>query len=158
MDYSKLDPHERMVALSSGVLVVAGIVTAGWYGLYALTWLAVVAALGALFVVFQPQLAPGVSLPGTKGSLLVLLGGVAGVVMILALLTAVNLVFAVFGLPDILFLAAVAAGIALAWFGWQAFQADGGTLRIGAAPSSRTTTAPVIEAAVELEGERRPEA
>lgn len=141
MDFSKLDQNDRMIVIESGVLAISGTLTAGWYGLYALTWLAVLAALGALFVVLQPQVAAGITLPGSKGSLLLLFGGMAAAVMVIALLTALGLVFAAFGLPDVMFLVAVSAGIALAWFGWQGFQAEGresgGTAAVAAhAPAS----------------------
>ena len=42
------------------------------------------AALAVLVVVFLPQLSPSTSLPGSKGSLMVICGGIAAVIMVLA--------------------------------------------------------------------------
>jgi hypothetical protein len=147
VDFSKLDQNERMAAIAAAVLVIAGFVAAATYSIYSMSWLAVLAGLGLLFVVLQPQIAAGVSLPGTKGSLMLLLGGIAGIVMVLALLVSIGLVFVSFGFADIMFLAAVVAGVAAAWAGWQAFQAEGGKFQLGtsAAGTSTSSAAPSAE-------------
>jgi hypothetical protein len=158
MDFSKLAQNERMAAIAAAVLVVAGIVAAATYSIYSMTWLAVLASLGLLFVVFQPQIAAGTSLPGSRGSLMLLLGGIAGAVMVLALLVTIGLVFVAFGIADIMFLVAVAAGVVAAWASWQAFQAEGGKFQLGstaaaapsgtppASPDARSETASVADA------------
>ena len=157
MDFSKLNQNEKTAALASAVLVIAGIVAAATYTTYAITWIAILAAVGMLFVVLQPQIAPGVNLPGSKGSLMLVLGGVAGVVMVLALLTTLGFIFVAFGFADVLFLAAILAAGTMAWTGWTAFQAEGGKFQLGTsaatptpqtapgsadAPAPATTTAP----------------
>jgi predicted lipid-binding transport protein (Tim44 family) len=76
-----------------------------------------------------------VKLPGSKGSLMVVLGGIAGVIMALALLTTLGFIFVAFGFADILFLAAILAGLTMAWTGWTAFQAEGGKFQIGTSPA-----------------------
>ena len=117
-------------------------IAASTYTTYALTWLAILAAVGMLFVVLQPQIAPGANLPGSKGRLMLALGGIAGVIMVLALLTTLGFIFVAFGFADILFLAAILAGLAMAWTGWTAFQAEGGTFQLGtssAAAAPQTT-------------------
>jgi len=136
MDFSKLDQNEKTAAMASGALVIGGLVAAAAYTTYSMAWLALIAALGMLFVVLQPQIAAGVSLPGSKGSLMLLLGVAAAVLMVVSLLVALDFVFLRFGLPDLAFLIAVAAGIAMAWAGWQAFQAEGGKFQLGAATAS----------------------
>ena len=108
-----------------------GLFAATSYVTYGITWLAILAAVGMLFVVLQPQIAAGMNLPGSKGSLMLILGGIAGIVMVLALLTTLGFIFVSFGLPDILYLVAIAAAVVMAWTGWQAFQAEGGKLQIG---------------------------
>lgn len=135
MDFSKLGQHERTAMIAAAVLVVAGLIAAATYAIYGFVWLAVVAALGLLFVVLQPQIAAGVQLPGSKGSLMVLLGGIAGAVMVLTLLARFGLVLVEFGFADIMFLAAVAAGVVAAWAGWQELQAEGGTFQLGSTTS-----------------------
>ena len=131
MDFSKLSQNEKTAALASAVLVVAGLVAATTYTSYAITWLAILAAVGMLFVVLQPQIAPAVKLPGSKGSLMVVLGGIAGVIMVLALLATLTFIFVAFGFADVLFLAAILAGVTMAWTGWTAFQAEGGKFQLG---------------------------
>lgn len=142
MDFSKLDQNERLAAIAAAVLVVSGFVAGATYSIYSMVWLAVLASLGLLFVVVQPQIAAGVTLPGSKGSLMLLLGGIAGVVMVLALLVTIGLVFVAFGFPDIMFLTAVAAGVVAAWAGWQEFQSEGGKFRLGSAGTSAPTAPP----------------
>ncbi len=138
MDFSKLNQNDKTAALASAVLVITGLVAATTYTSYAITWLAILAAVGMLFVVLQPQIAPGVKLPGSKGSLMVVLGGIAGVIMALALLTTLGFIFVAFGFADILFLAAILAGLTMAWTGWTAFQAEGGKFQIGTSSAAAT--------------------
>ena len=156
MDFSKLDQNERMAAAASGALVTAGLVAAAAYATYSMTWLAVIAALGMLFVVLQPQVASGVTLPGSKGSLMLLLGVAAGVIMIVSLLVGLDFVFLRFGLPDLAFLIAVAAGVVMAWSGWQAFQTEGGKFRLGAVSPAPAQADPAP--AVDSDEDRRREA
>lgn len=143
MDFSRLTQNEKTAALAAAVLVVAGLIAATTYSTYAITWVAILAAVGMLFVVLQPQIAPKVNLPGSKGSLMVVLGGIAGVIMVLALLTTVTFIFVAFGFADILFLAAILAGVTMAWTGWTAFQAEGGKFQLGdSSAAAPTTTTP----------------
>ena len=93
MDLSKLDQNDRTAAIASAVLVIAGLFAATTYVTYGITWLAILAGVGMLFVVLQPQIASGVNLPGSKGSLMLILGGIAGVIMVLALLTTLGFIF-----------------------------------------------------------------
>lgn len=141
MDFSKLDQNEKFAAMASGALVIAGIIAALNYSTYAMAWVAVIAALGMLFVVLQSQMASGASLPGSKGSLMLVLGVVAGAIMLLSFLLALEFVFFRFGLPDLFFLIAVVAGLAMAWAGWREFQAEGGKFRLGGATASPATAA-----------------
>ncbi len=144
MDFSKLSQNDKTAALASAVLVVAGLIAASTYTTYALTWLAILAAVAMLLVVLQPQIAPKANLPGSKGRLMLALGGIAGVIMLFALLTTLGFIFVAFGFADILFLAAILAGLVMAWTGWTAFQAEGGTIPLGtssAAAAPQTTTA-----------------
>jgi hypothetical protein len=141
MDLSKLDQNDRTAAIASAVLVIAGLIAATSYITYGITWLAILAAVGMLFVVLQPQIAPGMNLPGSKGSLMLILGGIAGVIMVLALLTTLGFIFLSFGVADILYLVAIAAAVVMAWTGWQAFQAEGGKLQLGTSGGATSTAA-----------------
>jgi len=142
MNFTKLDQNEKTGAIASAVLVITGLIAAATYSTYAMTWLAIIAGLGMLFVVFQPQIAAGASLPGSKGSLMLVLGGVAGAIMLLAFVLSIQFVFLRFGLPDLLFLIAVASAVAMAWVGWQEFQREGGKFTLRSAPAAGTASAP----------------
>jgi threonine/homoserine/homoserine lactone efflux protein len=47
------------------------------------------------------------------------------------LLTTLGFTFTGFDLASLLFLVAAAGGLAMGWFGWQAFQAEGGKFQVG---------------------------
>lgn len=132
MDFSKLSSNEKMATYASVVLVLAGIIS-NWGGLL---WLSILAGVAALVVIFLPQLSAGSSLPGTKGSLLVALGGVAAAGAVIEILRFMGYFFA--SLDDYrtwLFAIALVAALVLAWTGWQMFQAEGGKFNVGTAPS-----------------------
>jgi threonine/homoserine/homoserine lactone efflux protein len=96
-----------------------------------------------LAVVFLPQFASGVSLPGSKGSLMLAVGGLAGVVMVLALLQAIGgVLFVNTNFRDLLFLIAVAGGLLMAWAGWQEFQSEGGKFQLGTSAPASAPAAP----------------
>jgi len=130
MDFSKLSSNDKLAVYGAAATIVGAI--AGYsYGGIGL--LAVLAAIGMLAIVFLPQLSPSTRLPGSKGSLMLIAGGLAGALMALALLSALSILFINFGIGDILFLIAVAGGLLMAWAGWQAFQAEGGKFTVGMA-------------------------
>lgn len=153
MDFSKLGQNEKLAVYGSAALLVGGAV--GYS--YGLTALGMLAAIAMLAVVFLPQFSSGIALPGSRGSLMVAVGGLAGAVMALALLQAVaGVLFVNFNLRDIFFLVAVAGGLLMAWAGWQEFQAEGGKFQLGssapaasppAAPTSPPTDGPAADPA-----------
>lgn len=139
MDLSKLGQNEKLAVYGSAALIIGGVV--GYS--YGLTALGILAAIAMLAVVFLPQLTTGFALPGSRGSLMLAVGGLAGVVMLLALLQAVGgVLFVNTNLRDLFFLVAVAGGLLMAWAGWQEFQAEGGKFQLGSSAST-TTPAPV---------------
>jgi hypothetical protein len=132
MNFSKLSQSDRMAAFAAIAIVVGGAVAASTYpGHWGVTWLGVILGLGMLAIIFLPQMNPNTKLPGSKGSLMVAVGGVAAVLMGFLLLTTLGFTFAGFDLASLLFLVAVAGGLAMGWFGWQAFQAEGGKFQVG---------------------------
>lgn len=135
MDLSKLSQHEKLAAIGAAALVIGGVIAAGSYRSYSLGWIGVLAGLTMLFVVLQPQIAAGMNLPGSRSSLMLVAGAIGGVVMALAFLTLIGFTFSDFTIIDLLWLIAVAGAVVMAWAAWQAFQADGGTFRIGSATS-----------------------
>jgi hypothetical protein len=128
MDLSKLNQNEKMAAAAAAVAVVAGLVGFS----YSVTILGVLFAVGLLVVIFLPQLSPNTRLPGSKGSLMLVTGGVSAVLMVLSLLVSVGIVFVNFQIRDVFFLIAVAAAVAAGWFSWQQFSAEGGKFQLGA--------------------------
>lgn len=154
MDFSKLSQNEKLAVYGSAALIIGGAI--GYS--YGLTALGMLAAIAMLAIVFLPQFSSGITLPGSRGSLMVAVGGLAGAVMVLALLQAVTgVLFVNTNLRDIFFLVAVAGGLLMAWAGWQEFQAEGGKFQLGssatagaapaAASPSAAATAPVTDAA-----------
>jgi hypothetical protein len=134
MNFSTLSSNEKLAVYGSLAVIIGAIVGYG----YGVGLLAILAAIGMLAVVFLPQMSPGTNLPGTKGSLMLLAGGIAGVILVLTLLIYIGTIFTATNLRDILFLIAVAGGVLMAWAGWQEFQSEGGKFQLGnaAAPSS----------------------
>jgi hypothetical protein len=131
MNWSRLNQNDKLAVYGSAAVIVGAAIGGA---ASALGWLALLAALGMLAIVFLPQMSPQTALPGSKGSLMVALGGIAAVVMLLGLLTAIawlGLYFSVFPLQAIFFLIAVAGGLLMGWAGWQEFQAEGGKFQIG---------------------------
>jgi hypothetical protein len=141
MDFSKLSQNERLATFGGIAVVIGGLV--GYS--YGLTVLAVLAALAALVIVFLPQFSPTASLPGSRGSLLLVAGGIAAVVMVLALLMYISVVFTAFNFRDLFFLLAVVGSVVLAWAAWQEFQAEGGKFQLGS--STRPSASPVATSA-----------
>ncbi len=145
MDFSKLSQTEKLAVYGSAAVIIGGLV--GYS--YGLTVLAVLAAVAMLVIVLLPQLSPNTTLPGSRGSLMVAAGGIAGVTMLLALLVGIGLVFINFGVRDLFFLIAVVGAVVMAWAGWQEFQAEGGKFQVGNSSASDrppASSAPAAEA------------
>jgi hypothetical protein len=137
MDLSKLSQNEKLALYGSVALIVGGIV--GYS--YGITALGILAAVAMLVIIFLPQMSPNTGLPGSKGSLMVAAGGLAGVAMVLALLSALDSVFTGMNFRDVFFLIAVAGGLLMAWAGWSEFQSEGGKFQLGSSASTATPPA-----------------
>jgi len=140
MNFSKLDQNEKLAVYGAVASIVGPILAAVGYG-FGVGWLTFVLAIAMLAIVFLPQMSPQTQLPGSKGSLMVVVGGIAGVSSLLALLTGFGL-FAFFGGIGIIgWLIGIVGGLVMGWAGWQAFQAEGGKFQLGM-PAASSTTAP----------------
>ena len=137
MDFSKLGSNEKLAVYGSIAVIVGLIVaSAGFFG-FGLGTLALLAAIAMLVVVFLPQFSPGTSLPGSRGSLMLIIGGVAAVILVLTFLSFVSFIGALFGsLNGIMFLVALVGSVVMAWAGWQEFQAEGGKFQLGTATAN----------------------
>jgi hypothetical protein len=140
MDFSKLSQNEKLAVYGAAASIIGPVIASGLgFGAGFLTLLLAVAMLA---VVFLPQLSPTTTLPGSKGSLMVIIGGIAAASAALALLSSIgwlgffgsNLVF-VLG-----WLVGIAGGLLMGWAGWQEFQAEGGKLQLGSATTAGSTT------------------
>lgn len=139
MDFSKLGQNEKLAVYGAIAVIIGGLVGLGAAGF---GFLAVAAAVGVLVVAFLPQFSPQTSLPGSKGSLLLLLGAVAGVILVLGLLnvlSALGILLQHAFVATLFYLVAVAGGVLMAWAGWQEFQAEGGKFQVGTATGSSAT-------------------
>lgn len=143
MDFSKLSQNEKLATYGSVAVIVGAIVggvVGGGFG-----WLAVLAAIAMLVVVFMPQFSASTTLPGSKGSLMLLCGGIAAVILVLGLLAVIGLLgayFQAFPLNAIFFLIAVVGGVVMGWAGWQEFQQEGGKFQLGTGPAAASTAPP----------------
>jgi hypothetical protein len=140
MDLSRLSASDRLVGLTAAVVTVTAVISAanGWGSILVL---AALAGIGAIGVIVAPHLAPTARLPGSKGSLLVILGAVAllsWVPPLIVWLTWIVEQLAAFN--TIQFLVGFVSSAILAWTGWVAFSAEGGMLQLGAPPRSTTPT------------------
>jgi hypothetical protein len=130
MDFSRLSQAERLAVFGSIAVIIGGVIGS----ISGLFWLAILAAIAMLVVVFLPTMSPTTTLPGSKGSLMAVCGFVAGAAGVLALLTVLGLIgfwFSFAAVQAILFLIAVAGSLVMAWAGWQALQAEGGRWVLG---------------------------
>ena len=97
-------------------------------------------------IVFLPQWSPATQLPGSKGSLMLVVGGIAAVGSLLSLLGILAVMGSLFGalyggLWIIGYLVVIVGGLLMGWAGWQEFQAEGGKFQIGS-PSGGSGTPP----------------
>jgi hypothetical protein len=152
MDFGKLNSNEKLAVYGAIASVIGPILATVGFG-FGVGWLTLLLALAMLAIVFMPQLSPQTQLPGSKGSLMLVVGGIAGVSAALALLSSLGWL-GLFGTNIVWvlgWLIGIAGGLLMGWAGWQEFQAEGGKFQIGtqasAAPPSASATPPPAAAA-----------
>ena len=144
MDFSKLDQNEKLAVYGSAAVILAGLIS-NWGGLL---FLSILAAIGMLVVVFLPQFSSGTSLPGSKGTLMAVLGFVAAAGAVITALQWIGVIGALLTtFSTIVFLLAVIGALVMAWAGWQELQGEGGKWEFGASPAavSSPAAAPAVE-------------
>jgi hypothetical protein len=142
MDFSKLSSNEKLAAIGAVAAIVGSVLSfsgigGGGFGL--------VTGILMLVIVFLPQFSPGTKLPGSKGSLMVLVGGISGLVALLALLSVLTVLgaFAFYGgLLFIGLLISIGGQLLMGWAGWKEFQSEGGKFNVGMASGPSSPPAP----------------
>jgi hypothetical protein len=129
--FSTLSANDRLAAVAAAVVIITGLISiATAWG--PLVFISLAAGVGALFVILQPQIAPAVKLPMTKGVLLLGLGAIATVVLLVVALVWIDYILTppIFVLDTIQFFIGVVAAVVLLYAGWRAYQAEKGTTSI----------------------------
>lgn len=132
MDFGKLGQNEKLAAIGALASIIGPIIATAGFG-FGAGGLTLLLAIAMLAIVFLPQLSPQTQLPGSKGSLMVIVGGIAALSAALALLSSIGYLgffgsnlFSVLG-----WLVGIGGGLLMGWAGWQEFQSEGGKLQIG---------------------------
>ena len=137
MNFNSLSSNEKL-AVYGAIAAIVGVLIASF--LAGIGWITLLAGIAMLVVVFLPQLSAGTALPGSKGSLMFLIGLIGGVAAVLMLLFTVTgglgAYFSFYAVNTIFMLIGVAGGLVMAWAGWQEFQAEGGKFNVGTTGTS----------------------
>ncbi|MDQ2690072.1 MAG: hypothetical protein M3Y29_07350, partial [Chloroflexota bacterium] len=99
MDFSKLDQTEKLAVYGAAASIIGPLLASAGFG-FGVGWFTLLLALAMLAIVFMPQFSPRTNLPGSKGSLMLVVGGIAGVSALLSLLSGLGLL-GLFGLSPI---------------------------------------------------------
>jgi len=137
MDLSKLSQNEKLALYGAIAVFLAGIIS-NWGGLL---FLSILAAVGVAIVVLLPQFSPKTSLPGSRGSLLAVLGLIAVGGAAIELLRYLGYTLDTLGrFSTILFIVALVGSAVMAWAGWQELQREGGKWVLGGSGAAGTDT------------------
>jgi len=131
MDFSKLSSNEKLAVYGAAAAIIGAFLSFGGGGSFG-----VLTGVAMLVIIFLPQFAPTVTLPGSKGSLMMIVGGIGALGAVLALLSLLSLMgaFGVYGGTWIIGLVlSTAGGLLMGWASWQTFQAEGGKFNLGMA-------------------------
>lgn len=140
MNFNSLSSNEKLgvygaIAVILGILIASG----GFFG-FGLGFLALIAAIAMLVIVFLPQLSAGTSLPGSKGTLMFAAGIIAAAVLVITLIQFLGFIGLFLGsINGIFFLIAVIGSLVMAWAGWSELQTEGGSFRFGNGGTAGTT-------------------
>jgi hypothetical protein len=131
MDFSKLNANEKLATYGAVGAIVGALLSFGGGGTFTL-----LTGVAMLIIIFLPQFSPNTTLPGSKGSLMLVVGGIAGIAALLALLAILTVLgaFALYGgVWFIGLLLSTAGGLLMGWASWREFQAEGGKFNLGMA-------------------------
>jgi hypothetical protein len=132
MDFSKLSSNDKLAVIGAGLAIVGAVLAFGGGGSFGL-----LTGILMLVIVFLPQFSPNTTLPGSKGSLMLIVGGVSAIGALFALLGILSFMGAIGGLYGgtwlIGLLLSTAGGLLMGWASWKEFQAEGGKFNVGMA-------------------------
>ncbi|MEX0710031.1 MAG: hypothetical protein WD116_02380 [Chloroflexota bacterium] len=145
MDFSKLSSNDKLAVYGAVAAIIGAFLSFGGGGSFG-----VLTGIAMLVIIFLPQFSPTTTLPGSKGSLMMIVGGVSALSAVLALLALLSLMGAIgiyggtwiFGL-----ILSVAGGLLMGWASWQTFQAEGGKFNVGMTSGGSTAAPPAPPAA-----------
>jgi hypothetical protein len=130
MDFSKLSSNDKLAAIGAGLAILGALFSFGGGGSFGL-----LTGVAMLVIVFLPQLSPSTQLPGSKGSLMMVVGGVGGLGALVALLALFSYGFFMGGY-FIGLLLSIVGGLLMGWASWQEFQSEGGKFQLGSPAAS----------------------
>jgi hypothetical protein len=136
MDFSKLSSNDKLAVYGAVAAIIGAFLGFGGGASWGL-----ITGIAMLVIIFLPQFSPSTKLPGSKGSLMVIVGGAGGLAALLALLALLTLFGAIGGYATtwmIGLLLSAAGGALMAWASWREFQAEGGKFNVGMASSAPT--------------------
>lgn len=146
MDFSKLSSNDKLAVYGAVAAIIGAFLSFGGGGSFG-----VLTGIAMLVIIFLPQFSPSTTLPGSKGSLMMIVGGVSALSAVLALLALLSLMGAigVYGGTWIIgLLLSVAGGLLMGWASWQTFQAEGGKFNVGMTSGDSTAAPPAPPAAM----------
>jgi hypothetical protein len=137
MNFRTMSAADQQVLIAGAVIAITGLISfvdpaGSWGGIMIVS---VLAGVAAAFVAVQPEVAPAMRLPMTKGLSLLVLGAAATAASLIALVNYLGYVFKY--LTDIyvlIFLVGLVASIFLLWIGWRAYKAESGTSAVPPTP------------------------
>jgi len=135
MNFSKLSSNEKLAVYGAVAAIIGAFLSFGGGGSFG-----VLTGVAMLVIIFLPQFSPTTQLPGSKGSLMLIVGGVAGIGALLALLAWLPYL-GLFGGVFIGLLLGIGGGLLMGWASWREFQAEGGKFVLGM-PAGSSTPAP----------------
>ena len=136
MDFSKLSSNEKLAVYGAVAAIIGSFLSFGGGGSFG-----VLTGIVMLIIIFLPQFSPSTKLPGSKGSLMLIVGGVAGIGALLALIAWLPYL-GLFGGVFIGLLLGIAGGLLMGYASWREFQAEGGKFTLGMASGPSTPPAP----------------
>lgn len=137
MDFSKLGSNDKL-AVYGAVAAIAGAILSQIGSIYGAggLWFSTILALAMIAVIFLPQWSPTTTLPGSKGSLMLIIGGLAALGGVFGLIGGLSLLGLGGGLYAVGILVGAAGSLLMGWASWKEFQAEGGKFNVGMASSA----------------------